>query len=171
MPICVIHGPSSPKPSERSQRHCPGSKEELHIFSELRETGSVFQSIYKEMFTYSPPDVQKTALLNTYGRENAPFFFQTVYVRCPDGTCTGLNAPVALEDVNESLRFDSLFWTCVTEMFLTGRSFLPGQVVPVHRPCTSKAKSCHPRPSHVSSSSLQMELLADVVFCAPPLFG
>lgn len=76
-----------------------GLKEELHIFSDLREIGCLFQSIYKKMFTYSHPDVQKTALLNAHGRENAPFFFQTVYVQCLDGTCTGLNAPVA-PDVN-----------------------------------------------------------------------
>jgi len=51
----------------------------------------LFQSTSKKMFAYSHPDVQKAALLKTYGRANASFFLES---------CAGWHAPVALDAGN-----------------------------------------------------------------------
>lgn len=45
--------------------------------------GLTFQSVYKKIFTCS-----LMFSLNAHVREDALFFFQTVYVQCPDGSCT-----------------------------------------------------------------------------------
>lgn len=139
LPIGVIHGPTPQSQAREASTSAHGLKEEQHIFSELREICSWSSaSIHLQENIYSHPDVQKMVLLNTGSRENALFFLQTVYVQCLDSTCTGLDAPIALEGVNWNLHLDSLDWICTTEIFLTWRSFFPRQVVPVHMPHTSK---------------------------------
>lgn len=98
MPRCVTHGPSSPKPSERSQRHCLWSEGRATriLRAQRLASGLMFQSIYKKIFTYS-----LMLSLNAHTREDALFLFQTVYVQCPDGSCTALNTPVAVEEVKQ----------------------------------------------------------------------
>lgn len=166
MPVCVTNGPSSPRPSEGSQRH--------GLWSEGR-TECIFRAQRHWLLVFCcNPLTRKCLLIHILMLGNWRFyvhaaqkmhqsFSQMVYVQCLDGMHTGLNAPIAPADGNQSLSFDSLLWTCLSEPLLTRRSFFPGQVVPVQAQCTSKAKSCHPCPSQVSSLSLQMELMLSAV--------
>lgn len=65
--------------------------------SERLAPGLKFQSISKKIFAYS-----LMFSLNAHTREDTLSFFQTIYVHCPDGSCTALNTPVAVEEVKET---------------------------------------------------------------------